>query len=97
MNKKDTTKIAVFKGKEVRKTIYNNEWWLSVVDVVKALTDSVDAGAYWRKLKQRLKEEGSEVVTFCHGLKLEASDGKKYEIDCTNTEVELCKYLVINI
>ena len=80
------TKIAIFKGKKIRRTIYNNEWWFSVVDICEALTDSVDAGAYWRKLKQRLKEEGSEVVTFCHGLKLEASDGKKYETDCANTE-----------
>ena len=82
----ETTKIALFKGKKIRKTIYQNEWWFSVVDVCGALTDSVDAGAYWRKLKQRLTEEGSEVVTFCHGLKLEASDGKKYETDCANTE-----------
>ncbi len=80
------TKIAVFKGKGVRKVIYNNEWWFSVVDACGALTDSLDAGAYWRKLKQRLKEEGSEVVTFCHGLKLEAPDGKKYETDCADTE-----------
>ena len=50
------------------------------------LTDSVDAGAYWRKLKQRLKEEGSEVVTNCHGLKLLAPDGKMRETDCLNTE-----------
>jgi hypothetical protein len=69
-------KIALFKGRKIRRTIYQNEWWFSVVDVCEALTDSVDAGAYWRKLKQRLNEEGSEVVTFCHGLKLEASDGK---------------------
>ncbi len=82
----ETTKIALFKGKEIRKTLYQNEWWFSVVDVCEALTDSVDAGAYWRKLKQRLIEEGSEVVTFCHGLKLKASDGKKYETDCANTE-----------
>ncbi|MEK6728006.1 MAG: Bro-N domain-containing protein [Candidatus Omnitrophota bacterium] len=80
------TRIAVFKGKKVRKTIHKNEWWFSVVDVCGALTDSIDAGAYWRKLKQRLREEGSEVVTFCHGLKLEAPDGKKYETDCANTE-----------
>ena len=51
-----------------------------------ALTDSVDAGAYWRKLKQRLIEEGSEVVTFCHGLKLEALDQKIRETDCSNTQ-----------
>ncbi len=81
-----TTKIAIFKGKKVRKTIHQKEWWFSVVDVCSALTDSVDGGAYWRKLKQRLNEEGNEVVTFCHGLKLEAADGKKYETDCANTE-----------
>ncbi len=80
------TKIAVFKGQKVRKTIHNNEWWFSVVDACGVLTDSLDAGAYWRKLKQRLKEEGSEVVTFCHGLKLEAPDGKLRETDCANTE-----------
>ena len=56
------------------------------MDVAEALTDSVDAGAYWRKLKQRLIEEGSEVVTFCHGLKLEAPDGKMRETDCADTE-----------
>ncbi|MBI3103579.1 Bro-N domain-containing protein [Candidatus Daviesbacteria bacterium] len=82
----ESTKISLFKGKKIRKTLYKNEWWLSVVDVCEALTDSIDSGSYWRKLKQRLKEEGSEVVTFCHGLKLEASDGKKYETDCANTE-----------
>jgi len=80
------TRIALFKGKKIRKIIHNNEWWFSVVDVVEVLTDSVDAGAYWRKLKQRLKEESNEVVTFCHGLKLKSSDGKKYKTDCANTE-----------
>jgi prophage antirepressor-like protein len=80
------TNIAVFRGKEIRKTIHKNEWWFSVVDVVEVLTDSPDAGAYWRKLKQRLKEEGSEVVTFCHGLKLTAPDGKLRETDCASTE-----------
>lgn len=58
-DKISTTKIAIFKRKEVRKTIFNNEWWFSVVDVCGALTESVDAGAYWRKLKQRLLEEGN--------------------------------------
>jgi prophage antirepressor-like protein len=82
----ETTKIALFKGKKIRKTLHQNEWWFSVVDVCEALTESVDPGAYWRKLKQRLSEESNEVVTFCHGLKLEASDGKKYETDCANTE-----------
>jgi len=85
------TKIAsafmtYFKGKSIRKTLFQKEWWFSVVDVVEVLTSSSDAGAYWRKLKQRLIEEGSEVVTFCHGLKLEAPDGKMRETDCANTE-----------
>jgi len=78
--------LAVFKGRQIRRTLHKNEWWFSVVDVCGALTESPDAGAYWRKLKQRLGEEGSEVVTFCHGLKLPAADGKKYETDCANTE-----------
>ena len=52
------------------------QWYFSVVDVVGVLTESKDSGAYWRKLKQRLNEEGSEVVTNCHGLKMKAADGK---------------------
>ncbi|OGI28882.1 MAG: phage antirepressor protein [Candidatus Moranbacteria bacterium RIFOXYA12_FULL_44_15] len=82
----EKTKIVLWKGKKIRGILHNNEWWFSVVDAARALTESTDAGAYWRKLKQRLIEEGSEAVTFCHGLKLEAPDGKKYETDCANTE-----------
>ena len=81
-----TAPIVVFKGRQVRRILHNGEWWFSVVDVVATLTDSPDAGAYWRKLKQRLKEEGSEVVTFCHGLSLPAADGKQRETDCANAE-----------
>jgi len=84
MNKKSS--IILFKEKQIRRTWHNEEWWFSVVDVCGALTQSIDAGAYWRKLKQRLKEEGSEVVTNCHELKLEAFDGKMRETDCANNE-----------
>jgi hypothetical protein len=83
------TNIALFRGAKIRKTIHNGEWWFSVVDVAAALTDQTNelsARKYWNKLAQRLREEGSEVVTFCHRLKLEASDGKKYETDCADTE-----------
>jgi hypothetical protein len=83
---RDDTRIAIFKKKEIRKTLHNREWWFSVIDIVEALTESPDSGAYWRKLKQRLIEEGSEVVTFCHGLKLRAPDGKLRETDCADTE-----------
>ena len=78
--------IAVFQEIAIRRTWHNEAWWFSVVDVCGVLTDSPDAGAYWRKLKQRLNTEGSEVVTFCHGLKLEAPDGKQRVTDCANTE-----------
>ncbi len=82
----ESTKISLFKGKGIRKILYHGEWWFSVVDTVEALTDSADARKYWNKLAQRLREEGSELVTICHQLKLEAADGKKYETDCANTE-----------
>lgn len=86
MREKQTTAVALFEGVKIRRTWHEGKWWFSVTDVCAALTNSVDAGAYWRKLKQRLTEEGSEVVTFCHGLKLAAIDGKKYATDCANTE-----------
>ncbi len=80
------SQFAVFNKSKIRRIIHENEWWLSVVDVCMILTDSPDPGAYWRKLKQRLLEEGSEVVTFCHGLKLISLDGKLRETDCANIE-----------
>lgn len=87
MKKEETNQnIALFQGKSVRKTIYQKEWWFSVVDVCGILTDSEDPRKYWNKLTQRLKEEDSEVVTICHRLKLLAPDGKMRETDCANTE-----------
>ncbi|MDP3112323.1 MAG: Bro-N domain-containing protein [Thermodesulfovibrionales bacterium] len=83
----EATKIALFKGKKIRKTIHNNEWWFSVVDVVEALTDSVNARDYWFKMKIRVKEEdGFEPSTICRQFKLQAPDGKMRETDCSNTE-----------
>lgn len=84
MNKE--TAIILFKEKEIRRTWHNEEWWFSVVDVCTALTDSMDGGAYWRKLKQRLVSDSAQPVTFCHGLKLLAPDGKMRITDCANTE-----------
>ncbi len=83
---KQTSAIVVFESQKIRREWHQEEWWFSVVDVCRVLTESVDAGAYWRKLKQRLIKEGSEIVTNCHGLKLQAADGKKYKTDCANTE-----------
>jgi hypothetical protein len=80
------SKLVVFQDKGIRRIIHDGEWWFSVVDICGVLTGSVDPGAYWRKLKQRLNEEVNEPVTFCHGLKLPAPDGKMRETDCANTE-----------
>jgi prophage antirepressor-like protein len=78
-------KIAVFKGSKIRKTLHNNEWWFSVVDVVAALTDSTNPRDYWYKMKIREKDDaGIELSTLCRQLKLSSSDGKKYETDCSN-------------
>ena len=89
MPKKTKNKIAIFENKEIRRhwDDEKEEWYFSVIDVVRVLTDSIDAGAYWRKLKQRLKEEGSEVVTKCHDLKFMSKDGKYYTSDAADTEI----------
>ena len=81
-------KIQLFEEKKVRALWDDVEekWYFSIVDVVAVLTDSVDATAYWRKLKQRLKEEGNETVTNCHGLKMLALDGKMRKTDVADTE-----------
>ena len=86
MTKKETLKL--FEERKVR-TVWDDEkekWYFSIVDVVSVLTDSVDATAYWRKLKQRLKEEGNETVTNCNGLKMKATDGKMRLTDVADTE-----------
>ena len=78
--------LVVFQDKKIRRTWHNDEWWFSVVDIVAVLTESEDARNYWKVLKHRLKEEGSEMVTRCNQLKLPAADGKSYETDCASTE-----------
>lgn len=85
---KQQNAIQIFEEKNVR-TLWDaeqEEWYFSIIDVIAILTESVDANAYWRKLKQRLKSEGNETVTNCHGLKMLAPDGKMRMTDVTNTE-----------
>ena len=80
--------IKSFEEKKVR-AIWDDKqekWYFSIVDAVAVLTDSVDATAYWRKLKQRLKAEGNETVTNCHGLKMLAADGKMRLTDVADAE-----------
>jgi len=80
--------IRLFENKKVRAQWIENEekWYFSIIDVIAILTDSIDSGAYWRKLKERLKAEGNETVTNCHTLKLIASDGKMRLTDVADTE-----------
>jgi hypothetical protein len=82
------TAIKLFEEKKVRSLwdAAKEKWYISVVDVIAILTESIDPNAYWRKLKQRLKEEGNETVTNCHGLKMLAADGKMRMTDVADTE-----------
>src|SRR3989344_16380 len=82
------TKIAVFKGQKIRRhwDENNEKWWFSVVDVVAILSASIDPRNYWKVLKSRLKQEGSEVVTKCNQLKMQAADRKYYLTDAADTE-----------
>jgi hypothetical protein len=83
----DTTKIALFRGKEVRSIVFQNEWWFSIIDVIRVLTDSDRPSAYWTAMKVRVKtEDGFQLSTICRQLKLVSSDGKKYDTDCSNIE-----------
>ncbi|MBI3558880.1 Bro-N domain-containing protein [Candidatus Gottesmanbacteria bacterium] len=83
----ELSKIAVFGSKKIRRVIYKNEWWFSVVDIIEALTDSYDPKDYWYRMKVRVYNEDSiQLSTICRQLKLESSDGKKYLTDCSSTE-----------
>jgi len=79
--------IKIFEERKVR-TIWDEateEWYFSIVDVVGVLTDSPNPNNYWKVLKNRLKKEGSELVTNCNQLKMESSDGKNYVTDIADT------------
>ena len=82
------TAIKLFNQKQVRChwDTEQEKWYFSVVDVVGVLTESIDAGAYWRKLKERLRKEGNETVTNCHSLKMPAADGRMRVTDVADTE-----------
>ena len=84
----ENTQIKLFEDKKVR-TLWDKEseeWYFSVVDVVAVLTESANPNNYWKVLKNRLKKEGSQLVTDCNQLKMPSSDGKMYKTDCMNTE-----------
>jgi len=80
-------KIAIFRKKEIRRTIYKNEWWFSIIDIIEALTGTERPRKYWGDIKKKLIKEGySEVSENIGQLKMIAPDGKKRETDCASTE-----------
>lgn len=84
----EQNKLVVFQEQEVRRTWHNEEWWFSVIDVIGILTESKNPSVYWRVLKKRLIDEGSEqTVTNCNALKLPAKDGRMRKTDCANPEI----------
>ncbi|MHB8913565.1 MAG: BRO-N domain-containing protein [Minisyncoccota bacterium] len=86
-NALESTKITLFKGRGIRKTLHNNEWWFSVVDVIEAVTGSDRPRKYWSDLKKKLVQEGYAQLSEKIGqLKLLSADGKYYETDCGDTE-----------
>ena len=86
---KELKEIVLFEGKEIRKVWHNEKWYFSIIDIVRILSNSTDARNYWKVLKSRLNEEGSQLVTNCNQLKMESSDGKYYLTDVGDKEVIL--------
>src|SRR3989304_5781322 len=81
------THLAVFKGKQIRRMLHNDEWWFSIIDIVEVLTGTERPRKYWSDLKKKLSEEGYDELSEKIGqLKMQAADGKFYETDCANTE-----------
>ena len=88
MEQKDV--LVVFNGKKIRRIWHYEEWYFSVIDIVAVLTEQSDfqtARKYWNKLSQRLKEEGSEVVTNCHQLKLPKHGLEKQYLNISSSRI----------
>jgi len=79
-------KLVVFKGKEIRRTLYNGEWMFAVEDICGALMDMPDGNTCWRELKGRLRTEGYDVTTLCHSLAFLEPGGKSRRTDCADLE-----------
>ena len=86
MTKENAIKLFQDQRVRVQWDEKKEKWYFSIVDIIGVLTESVNPQAYWRKLKERLKKEGNETVTNCHGLKMEAADGKMRITDVADTE-----------
>jgi len=90
MNQQNITetakRLAIFRGKKIRRTIHNNEWWFAIIDIVAILTDSHDPKQYIKRMRSRDNELNKNWGTICTPLKMIAADGKKRAINVANTE-----------
>ena len=87
MNSEETSRLAVFEGKQIRKAFHEGEWWLSIIDVVETLVGGDRPRKYWNDLKKKLLQEGYDQLSEKIGqLKMQSGDGKFYLTDCANTE-----------
>ena len=80
------SELINFEGISLRKEFYKGEWWFSIIDVIKVLTDSPSATTYWAKLKAKENESSGQLFPFTEKLKFLAPDGKMRPTDCANTE-----------
>jgi len=87
MNFEETSRLAVFEGKQIRKAFHEGEWWFSIIDVIEVLVGGDRPRKYWNDLKKKLLQEGYDQLSEKIGqLKMQSSDGKFYATDCANTE-----------
>ena len=87
MNAAEESRLAVFEGKRIRKTLHDGEWWFSIIDVIEALVGGDRPRKSWNDLKKKLFQEGYEQLSEKIGqLKMQSADGKFYATDCANTE-----------
>jgi DNA-damage-inducible protein D len=85
-SEKEETHLAIFQGKKIRRTWFNDEWWFSIVDIIEGLTQTDRPRKYWSDLKNKLIEEGFQLSEKIGQLKLMAEDGKLRLTDCVNTK-----------
>ena len=87
MKPDETSSLAVFEGKQIRKALHEGEWWFSIIDVVELLVGGDRPRKYWNDLKKKLLQEGYDQLSEKIGqLKMQSSDGKFYVTDCANSE-----------
>lgn len=85
---KENKELVLFENSRIRRQMYNDEWYYSIVDIIAILTESTQPSRYWNEFKKQLEEEGFEFFDKIEKLKLiSPKDGKKYSVECANREI----------